>query len=123
MVVADVPRTLSDPAADILRRARTVLLVVPAEVRAAAAAVRVAATARALADDVRLVVRGPAPAGLPAHVVAESLGLPLVGYLRPEPGLAAAFERGEAPPTRGRGPLAELCRRVLDELEPGRRAA
>lgn len=123
LVVADVPRVVSEPVADIVRRAQTVLLVVPAEVRAAAAAVRVAASARSLSGDVRLVVRGPAPAGLPAHVVAESLDLPLVGYLRPEPGLAAAFERGEAPATRGRGPLAEMCRLILDDLLAGSRAA
>jgi hypothetical protein len=47
--------------------------------------------------------------------VAEALGLPLAGTLRPEPGLPVALERGEAPGT-GRGPLARLCQRLLADL-------
>src|SRR5450759_3038179 len=70
--------------------------------------------------DVRVVVRGPAPAGLDADVIAASLDLRLAGQLRPEPGLAAALERGEPPARRGSGPLSRLCGRLLDELLAGR---
>jgi hypothetical protein len=63
--------------------------------------------------DVRLVVRGPSPARLTDRVVARELGLPLAGWLPPEPGLAAAQERGEPPGRSGRGPLARLCAELL----------
>ncbi len=122
LVVADLPRRL-DPATEVVAaESDLVLLVVPAEVRAAAAAGRVAAFVARLAADVRVVVRGPAPSGLTGPDVARSLGLPLAGWLRPEPGLAAALERGEPPGRSGRGPLAQLCRELLDahlaELRP-----
>ena len=94
------------------------LLVVPAEVRAAAAAGRVAAAVGMLCRDLRVVVRGPGPTGLDAGALAAALGLPLAGRLRPEPGLDVALERGEPPARRGRGPLADLCARLVDELCP-----
>lgn len=124
LVVADLPRRPDDAATEALARSVVALLVVPAEVRATAAAARVAATAGLVAADLRVVVRGPAPGGLAADLVAGSLGLPLAGTLRPEPGLAAAQERGEPPARGGRGPLARFCRRFLAGLPaPARRAA
>ncbi|MEP6462917.1 MAG: septum site-determining protein Ssd [Frankiaceae bacterium] len=124
LVVADLPRRLDDAAASAVSRAATVLLVVPAEVRAAAAAVRVAATVSSYCEDVQVVVRGPAPGRLDAAVIAESVALPLAGFLRPEPGLAAALERGDAPAGRGRGPLAAFCETFLASLAvPGRQMA
>lgn len=116
LVVVDLPRRLDDAAASAAARAATILLVVPAEVRAAAAAVRVAATMSSYCEDVRVVVRGPAPGRLDAAVVADSLALPLAGWLRPEPGLAAALERGDAPAIRGRGPLAAFCGTFLTSV-------
>lgn len=118
LVVVDLPRRADDAARCAMERASTVLLVVPAEVRAAAAAARVATSAGLYCRDLRVVVRGPAPAGLPAEVVADSLGLPLAGALKAEPGIAAALERGEPPARRGRGPLAAFCGSFLDELLP-----
>lgn len=113
LVVVDLPRSLDDSARVALAAARLCLLVVPAEVRSCVAAVRVAATATELSDDVRVVVRGPSPGGLRAERVAQLLGLPLAGYLRRERGLAAALEYGEPPARRGRGPLAQFCQRLL----------
>ncbi|MGB8652256.1 MAG: septum site-determining protein Ssd [Mycobacteriales bacterium] len=121
LVVVDLPRALDEASAEVLATASTGLLVVPAEVRATAAAARVAGRAGLLCRDLRLVVRGPAPAGLAATAVAEALGLPLLGELRAEPGLERALERGEPPGRRSRSPLAELCETVLDDLEPGQR--
>ena len=118
VVVVDLPRTLDDCARDVLAEATTALLVVPAEVRAAAAASRVAGPLGLLSRDVRVVVRGPAPGGLRADDVARALGLPLQGDLRPEPGLETALERGEPPARSGRGPLWALCGRLLDEVVP-----
>lgn len=116
LVVVDLPRRLDDAAASAAARATTILLIVPAEVRAAAAAARVAATVSSYCEDVRIVVRGPAPGRLDAAVIADSLALPLAGWLRPEPGLAAALERGDAPAARGRGPLAAFCGSFLSSV-------
>jgi secretion/DNA translocation related CpaE-like protein len=123
IVAVDLPRSLDEAGRAVLSLAGLVLLVVPAEVRAAAAATRVATQLAPHCADLRLVVRGPAPSGLGPEEVAGALGLPLVGFLRPEQGLDLALERGEAPARRGRGPLASLCERVLDDLLPLRSAA
>ncbi len=124
VVVVDLPRTVDDAVRVVLDSATCTLLVVPAEVRAAAAASRVAASVGLLARDLRVVVRVPGPSGLQGPEVARALGLPLAGELRPEPGLDRALERGEAPGSRGRGPLSVLAARLLDELvPPGLRAA
>src|SRR3954468_20983325 len=113
LVVADLPRRLDDAERVVLGAARAVLVVVRADVRSTAAAVRVVAQLERFAADLAVVVRGPAPTGLPAETVAEALGLPLAGDLRPEPGLAAALDRGDVPPVRPRGPLAGLSARLL----------
>jgi hypothetical protein len=68
-------------------------------------------------------VRGPAATGVTADLLAESLGVPLLGELRAEPGLDGALERGEAPGLRRRGPLARLSDRVLADLPVQRGAA
>lgn len=116
LVVVDLPRRLDGAAEEALARCSVALLVVPAEVRAVAAARRVAAAVGMVAQDVRLVVRGPAPAGLPVDLVVDAMELPLAGAMRAEPGLAQALERGEPPARRGRGPLAEFCREFFDLL-------
>jgi secretion/DNA translocation related CpaE-like protein len=116
LVVVDLPRQLYDASRIALELADVTLLVVPAELRAAAAAARVLASVRDHCPDVRLLVRGPAPSGLDAETVAEVLGLPLAGEIRPEPGLAAALERGDPPGRRTRGPLATFCAGFLGDL-------
>ena len=116
VVVVDLPRSIGEPARIALAASDLVLIVVPAEIRAAAAAARVATEVMRFADDVQIVVRGPAPGGLDATDIASSLGLPLAGQLKAEPDLAVALERGEVPAGRGRGPLAEFCRRLLASL-------
>ncbi len=116
LVLVDLPRGLDDSGQVALRASDQVLLVVPAEVRATAAAGQVLSLLEPVAGDIRLVVRGPAPTGLTAGAVAEALCLPLAGELRAEPGLAAALDRGLAPPLRPRGPLAVLCRRLVADL-------
>ncbi len=123
LVVVDLPRTVDDASRTVLAAATTVVLVVPDEVRAAAAASRVAAAVGVLCRDLRVVTRGPSPSGLTGDQVARALGLPLLGDLKPEPGLELALERGEPPARRGRTPLAVVCGRLLDELVPVGRAA
>jgi secretion/DNA translocation related CpaE-like protein len=122
LVVVDLPRHVDDCFRVVAATADVVLLVVPAEVRASAAAARVAAQLCVLCQDVRLVVRGPAPSGLTGDDVARVLQLPLAGYLRPEGGLDVALERGE-PPAERDGPLAGFCGQLLDGLLPPARIA
>lgn len=125
LVVVDLPRQPVEASQVALELADVTLLVVPAELRAAAAAARVLAAIRDFSPDVRLLVRGPAPSGLDAETIADVLGVPLAGQIRPEPGLAAALERGDPPGRRTRGPLAGFCAGFLDEVvrSQGRRVA
>jgi secretion/DNA translocation related CpaE-like protein len=123
LVVIDLPRAPDSVSTAWLRLVDIVVLVVPAAVRAVAAAGRVLAGIDALVPDVRLVVRGPASPTLPAELVAETVGLPLLAELRPEPGLRSALERAEAPGLRRRGPLARCAARVLAAVEQLDRAA
>jgi hypothetical protein len=116
VVIADLPRQLDDAAVLALQAADKAVLIVPAELRATASAARVARMVRAHRDDLSVVVRGPSPGKLRPREVASALGLPLAGSLRPEPAMCQALERGEAPANAGKGPLAELCRRLIGEL-------
>jgi secretion/DNA translocation related CpaE-like protein len=116
LTVVDLSRRFAETDTAALRACTVVYLIVPAEVRATAAAAAVCARLDELVADQRLVVRGPAPTGLPADAVAEALELPLAGELRPEPAVAAALDRGEPLPSRPRGALATLCRRLLAEV-------
>ena len=123
LVVADLPRTLDDATREVLTAADTTLLVVPAELRAAAAAARVAARLGSVYRDLRLVVRGPAPGRLSAEVIARTLALPLAGEV------AAGARRCGRTSSGGRRPADGPGRRwpgsatdLLDDLE-GRGAA
>jgi secretion/DNA translocation related CpaE-like protein len=114
-VVCDVPRHPTDAALAALAAADLTVMVVPADVRSAAAAARVAEVVARHGRPPRLVVRGPAPGGLDAAGVGRALGLPVLTAMRPEPGLARAIERGGAP-GRARGPLMSAAGTVLDGL-------
>ena len=116
MVVCDLPRYPTEAAVAALEVADLTVLVVPADVRACAAAARVAAVvAEHGCPSTGLVVRGPAPGGIAPDEIATALDLPLVAAMRAERGLARMLERGEAP-GRGRGPLATAATTVLDAL-------
>jgi secretion/DNA translocation related CpaE-like protein len=122
LVVMDLPRSLDLVATAWLRSVDVGLVVLPASVRAVAAAARVAVPMGRAVADLRAVVRGPVGSGLPSALVAQSLGLPLGAELKPEPGLPSTVDRGEPPGVRSRGPLARFATRLLAEL-PGLGAA
>lgn len=119
VVVCDLPRYPTEAALAALAAADLTVLVVPADVRSAAAGARVAAALTQHTGAVRLVVRGPAPGGIEADEVARAIGLPLLTTMRPQPGLAGALERGVVP-GRTRGPLAAAARDVLAALRSAR---
>ncbi|MFF8451683.1 septum site-determining protein Ssd [Streptomyces leeuwenhoekii] len=109
-VVVDLPRRVDDGVAEVLAQLDLGLLVVPAELRAVAAAGRVAAAVGMVLGDLRVAVRGPYAPGLDDREVARLLGLPLAGEVPVESGLLRA-DTGEQPPgSTGRGPLARFCR-------------
>jgi secretion/DNA translocation related CpaE-like protein len=118
-VICDLPRHLPEPACAAMDRADLAVLVVPAEVRACAAARRVAERARERGVEPCAVVRGPAPGGLTPDDVAGAAGVPLLNAMRPEPGLARALERGRVP-ARPRGPLVAAAAAVLSALRAGK---
>jgi secretion/DNA translocation related CpaE-like protein len=123
LVVVDLPRRLDEPSLMALTAADRAYLVVPAELRACVAATRVAAVAATHCPALAVVVRVPAPGGVEPDEVARALDLPLAGVLRTEGRLARDLEVGEPPAGSGRGPLAELCRLLLADMQPRRHRA
>lgn len=121
-VVCDVPRYPCEPGTAALELADLAVLVVPAEVRACAAAATVAARVRRYGVALHLVVRGPAPGGITPSDVSRVLDLPVLAAMRPQPGLGGALDRG-AVPGRSRGPLAGAARQVLAVLESAGRSS
>lgn len=114
-VVCDLARTLDDAGRAVLDQADLAVLLVPAEVRACAAANRVAAQARDRGVPLRAVVRGPAPGGLGPDDVRRAVGLPLAAAMAAEPGIDHALDRGRLM-FRAKGPLATAARTVLRQL-------
>lgn len=120
LVVIDLPRRADPASLEALARTDIGLLVVPAELRAVAAARSVALATTMVLRDLRVVVRGPAPSRMAADAIAHSLRLPLAGELDAEPGIVDGQERG-VPPGLRRGPLAEFADRFLSAaLDAGR---
>ncbi len=112
LVVVDLPRSL-DPASRVaLAAAGCVYVVVPAQVRAVAAAAQLITALRGPAREIQAVVRGPAPSGLSLDAITRSLGVPLAGAVRAEPNITRDYERG-VPPGQPRGPLKRLCAELL----------
>ncbi|REE97091.1 septum site-determining protein Ssd [Thermomonospora umbrina] len=118
LVVIDLARDPGETERIALRAADHTVLVVPAELRATAAADRVAARLRRDTDDVRLIIRGPSPGGLSGDVIAEALELPLAGVFQEDRHLPAAVERGDLVRLSRRGSLPDLCDALINDLKP-----
>ncbi|WP_330251074.1 hypothetical protein OG874_33535 [Nocardia sp. NBC_00565] len=114
LVICDISGERGPHADQMLDSADLVVLVVPARLRAVAAAESVAAHIGQRNPNQGLVVRGPAPGGLRGPEVAEVLDLPLLAAVRAQPGLAARLERGGL--TLRRGPLRDAADAVLGVL-------
>jgi secretion/DNA translocation related CpaE-like protein len=114
-VVVDLPRHPTAAAAAALDHTDLAVLVVPAELRASAAARRVAAMVKARGVPIRAVVRGPAPSGLKAADIASNTEAPLLAAVRAEPGLPQSLERAGLRP-KPHGPLTTAAKAILTEL-------
>jgi secretion/DNA translocation related CpaE-like protein len=121
LVVVDLPRQATPSTAAALRLADLALLVVTPELRAVAAAARLAESVREWADNLQVLVRRTSVGDLPPGEIARTLRLPLAGQFRSEPGLAGTVERGIPPAGRDRGPLAAVCRQILHALDTAAR--
>ncbi|MFD4786870.1 septum site-determining protein Ssd [Streptomyces sp. NPDC058459] len=108
-VVVDLPRRLDDGVAEALAQLDLAVLVVPAELRALAAAGRVASAMGMVVRDLRIAVRGPYAPGLDEDEVARLLGLPLIGTVPVEPALLRPRSTARPPGAAGRGPLSRFC--------------
>ncbi|MEU6221134.1 septum site-determining protein Ssd [Streptomyces sp. NPDC047022] len=105
-VVVDLPRRVDEGVVEVLAQVDVGVLVVPAELRAVAAARRVASAVGMVLGDLRVAVRGPFVHGLDDREVAHLMGLPLVGEVPSE----TAPPDGSVPPGgAARGPLARFC--------------
>jgi secretion/DNA translocation related CpaE-like protein len=116
VVVIDLPRRLPLDV-EVLSRLQQLIVVTPARVRAAVAAGRLVRNLAVPIDRVRLVVRGPAPAGLDGKDVSAAAGVERWLWLDPEPRREEQEEHGVPPATGGRGPLAQCCRALLDAMD------
>ncbi|MFD8687687.1 septum site-determining protein Ssd [Streptomyces sp. NPDC059651] len=122
VVVVDLPRRIDEAVAEALAQLDLGLLVVPGELRAVAAAKRVASMAGMVLEDLRVVARGPYASGLDDRWVAHAMGLPLAGELPLEPGLLAEQDMGEPPGNSPRGALARFCSAFWDRALAGETA-
>ncbi|MEU8587164.1 septum site-determining protein Ssd [Streptomyces sp. NPDC048664] len=105
-VVVDLPRRVDEGVAEVLAQVDLGVMVVTAELRAVAAARRVASAVGMVLGDLRVAVRGPFVHGLDAREVAHLMGLPLVGEVPSETTPAD----GSVPPGgAARAPLARFC--------------
>ncbi|MFJ9061871.1 septum site-determining protein Ssd [Streptomyces sp. NPDC102409] len=118
VVVVDLPRRVDEGVAEALAQLDVGLLVVPGELRAVAAAQRVASAVGMVLEDLRVVTRGPYTTGLDEQWVAQALALPLVGELPMEAGLPADQDNGVPPGGRSRGALARFCAAFWDLADP-----
>jgi len=114
LVVVDLPRRFDEASECALRAADRALLIVTPELRATAAAARVAVAAKALRSELSVVVRDVAGGRLSANVIARTLSLPLAGRIRSESRLAEALERGSPPASDARSPLATCCKQLIE---------
>jgi secretion/DNA translocation related CpaE-like protein len=108
LVVVDLPRRADPVSSAVLSRAATTYVVVPAEVRAAAAAARTL-TWLIPGAGARLVVRTGRRRTLEPEDIAATLGLPLAAVICDDVRLAAAVDAGDNPGLRARSSLGRAA--------------
>jgi secretion/DNA translocation related CpaE-like protein len=113
LVVVDLPRYAGEAADEVLARATSTVLLVPREVRACAAAARVAGRLTLAGSDIRVVARESVAGSLKPADTAAHLGLTLTAQLRLDKDLAGQIERGQFAP-HARSPLGRTAAALLD---------
>ena len=121
LVVVDLGRHTGPLSRAVLSVTTTAVLLVPARVRAVAAASTLLKRLDHLRDELCLVVRRPSPAGLDESTIARVLDLPLIGTL-PHDGRRAEWEENGLPPST-KGGWARVSDAVLDDDRSGSCAA
>jgi secretion/DNA translocation related CpaE-like protein len=111
LVVIDLPRHLDTTATELLRGCDRVVVVVPSQVRAVAAARSLMLGLPALCPDVRVVVRRLPHTDLTPDSVADALERPLAGIVSTHRSVARAIDEGLGP--LGHGRLERTCRTLL----------
>ena len=122
LVVVDLGRGEGAPSA-AMRRADSVVLVVPLRLRAMTAARSLLARHEELGPRLHVVAREPSPGGLDAADLRAAVDRAVVTTIPDEPGRAGEEERAELPGRPSRGAPARLVRDLLHQLVPQRRAA
>jgi secretion/DNA translocation related CpaE-like protein len=122
-VVIDLPRQVDTVTEILLAGCDELILVVPATVRATAAAARVLGRVSGAVGAPALVVRQIGTRRLAAGDVGAALGLPVRAVFPHEDAVATAAQHGQPPLSRPRGPLHECCRSVLSVVSPALAAA
>ena len=112
LVVVDLPRMLTDVAADVVARCDQVVMVVEPGLSSVASGARLAAGLRAVNPRVGVVVRGSL-AVLPAERVAELVDASLLASMTAQRRLGEHVDLGLGPVHARRGPLARAAREVL----------
>lgn len=113
LVVVDLPRYGGEAADEVLSRLTSTVLLIPREVRACAAAARVAARLALVGTDLRVVVREAGATSLRAADIAAHLGVALTAELGHDKDLARQLETGRFAPHR-RSPLGRASAALLD---------
>jgi secretion/DNA translocation related CpaE-like protein len=114
LVVVDLPREPTVGAAEALRQADEVLLLVRADVRGIAAGREAARALAPACASVRVVARSGRRGGVAGEAAAAALGLPCAGVVSHDPAAALAAARAEPPARSTRSRLARSCRLLLD---------
>lgn len=117
LVVVDMPRSGAAWLQGCLDAVDLSILVVPAEVRAVAAARRLLGELTEWSRCVRLAVRVPSPGKLRVSDVAAAVGRPSAARLHCEPKLRASVETSGVSHRDVRGRLAETAQEILTCLQ------
>ncbi|WP_436493311.1 septum site-determining protein Ssd [Actinokineospora sp. HUAS TT18] len=115
MVICDLPRAPDESASAALDRADLAIVVVPAELRACAAARQIADRITDRGVRTGAVVRTSPDSGLRPRQVAQVLDLPLLATVRSDPGLSRSLDTTGFR-VRQRTSLANAARAVLRSL-------
>ncbi|ADD45500.1 septum site-determining protein Ssd [Stackebrandtia nassauensis] len=116
LVVIDAPRYGEPWLPDLISGSTLLGLVVPAEVRAIAAARQAIAVHAPQTDRARLILATTTPARLSTTDIVNAVGVPVATEIRRDPRLAAAAETGALPTRARHGTLVTAAKALLTEL-------